>query len=324
MLATIKRIGIRLLTLPFDHPLPSSSANEVLLIDDLRRSFRAFSFSGARNVSPSEDYWLSQSNRLRELVLSGDPREFLRWGVIQKTMFVTFGRFIKKELAYLRNLPTWETRWRKAVRESPVGHPVPYLFYPSSSATLIQHAYHCAQFEEKTAVCISEMEYIFEFGGGYGSMCRLAFNLGFRGKYVIFDLPHLSVLQKFFLKSIGLAVQTADEFGTTGAGVVCISDLEVLQSLLAGRDKGQNSMFVATWSLSEAPIKLRNAILPLVAQFTAYLIAYQDQFGEVNNREYFGKWRELMNGEVVWHAWEIEYLLGNSYLVGKRPTNTPT
>ena len=54
---------------------------------------------------------------------------------------------------------------------------------------------------------LSSSGVIVEFGGGYGSMCRLLHKLGFSGQYFIYDLPEFVALQRYFLKSIGMPVR---------------------------------------------------------------------------------------------------------------------
>ena len=66
---------------------------------------------------------------------------------------------------------------------------------------------HLALFEETTGSKIDTLELIFEFGGGYGSMCRLAHNLGFNQAYIIFDLQPFSALQNYYLSSLDLPVR---------------------------------------------------------------------------------------------------------------------
>lgn len=73
----------------FDKPLSPPTDREKELVEGLRDTFRGFTFLGTTNCSRSEKAWLDNQNRLRELVLDHDPREFLRWDVIQGTMFVT-------------------------------------------------------------------------------------------------------------------------------------------------------------------------------------------------------------------------------------------
>lgn len=129
-------------------------------------------------------------------------------------MFASAARYIFTELNFVKRSPEWITCRHRAIRESSVGHPIPYPFYPASSGNLIRHAYHVASFEEKTQCKTKDIDFVFEFGGdgGYGSMCRLFYNAGFHGKYVIFDLPPFSALQVYFLKTLGLPVQSEFEF----------------------------------------------------------------------------------------------------------------
>src|SRR5262249_29537133 len=148
----------------------------------------------------------------------------LRWDVIQDTMFVGAASYVAKELTFLKKHPDWASRWRRAIQESPIGHPLRYPFFPASSGNLIHHAFHLAQFEEKTQIQVNNIGFVLEFGGGYGSMCRLLHNLGFHGKYVILDLPFFSLLQSFYLKSLGLPVHSIEDFKTANEGIVCVSE----------------------------------------------------------------------------------------------------
>lgn len=304
----------------YDKPLAPPTDREKELIEEIRTSFRGLPISETMNCSASEKEWSDYANRLKELVLNNDPREFLRWHVISGTMFVKHTSYITPELKYLKSRPDWQGRWREAIEESPVGHPIPYWRYSSSSGNLIHHAYHLAKFEEKTTMRINNVNYIFEFGGGYGSMCRLIHKLGFQGKYVIFDLPSFSALQQFFLKSIGAKVHSFDSFKAGENGVICISNLQQLRKILPDRTEASDSMFIATWSISEAPVSIRNSILPFVSSFNEFLITYQHQFCEVNNVVFFENWKAHQK-DIKWYEWEIEHIPESKYLLGKRKAN---
>ncbi len=304
-----------------DKALPAPSSKEEEFLSELQTAFRELPVLKTKNLLPSEAAWLDNMNRLRELVLNHNSREFLRWNVISGTMFVSKARYILTELNYIKQRSDWDTRWRTATKESPTGHPLPYLFYPDSSGNLIHHAYHVAQFEEKTGTQVHNTDYVFEFGGGYGSMCRLFFNLGFHGKYIIFDLPSFSALQRYFLKTIGLPVHSVDTFIKSKTGVICLSDIEQLRLLIANHIEASNSMFIATWSISESPITIRDSVLSLTSEFKSFLIAYQDRFGEVNNVDFFSNWKDI-NRAIIWHNWQIKHIPGNNYLVGKRAANS--
>jgi hypothetical protein len=318
----LKYIAKKLLNIIFNRPLPLPSSSERILLFELQDIFRKLPVMEiSTDVQPSEAEWLNNVNRLRTLVLHQDPRNFLQWDVVISTMFIVFAKYIFAELKYLKHSPGWNIRWRSAIRESSVGHPIPYVFYPTSSGNLIHHCYHIAQFEEKTKIKVDELEFVFEFGGGYGSMCRLLFNLGFRGKYVIFDLPSFSALQTYFLRSLDLPVRSINEFRTSKTGIVCISDIQELKGLLADYLQPRDSLFIATWSISESPIDIRHSVLPLVSNFQSFLIAYQSSFGEVNNLDFFDNWKMSIKN-VTWHNWPIEHMPGKShYLVGNSFTN---
>jgi hypothetical protein len=293
----------------------SPSIQEKEYIYELRTTFRKIPPFESTNELLPDMVWLSHMNVLQENILNRDPRRFLRWNVILRTMFAGNESYISTELKYLKNCLDWNMRWTSAIEESSVGHPVLYPFYPKSSGNLIHHAYHVAQFEEKTGIKVHNMNYVFEFGGGYGSMCRLLFNLGFKGKYIIFDLPPFSALQRYFLKNIGLPVLSSNTFNKQETGILCLSDVRELKDLLAEHKEKSNSIFITTWSISESPISIRELILPQIIDFSSFLIAYQDRFGGINNLDYFKNWQDTYK-VVTWYSSKIEHLPGNNYLFG--------
>jgi hypothetical protein len=313
----ISRHKAKLVSRIHDKPLAQPDDKELELIEELRSNLRELSFAEAVDCPDSERKWSGNSNCLKELVLTNDAREFLRWHAISGSMFVKHAGYIEQELKYLKSLPDWDSRWAEAIKECSTGHPIPYHLYPKSSANLIHHAYHWAQFEEKTGVGVNNIDFIFEFGGGYGSMCRLLYNLGFRGNYLLFDLPAFSALQKFFLKSIGVRVHSIDSFNKGEQGAICISELEQLKEILSERSGEEKSMFIATWSISEAPVGIRALILPFISRFNAFLIAYQHQFKEVDNVAFFKDWKTTQE-DINWYEWEIEHIKRSWYLVGQR------
>jgi len=296
--------------------LEPPTVKEQEYIKKLIKSFKELPYEEVVNCTESERLWKKNMNNLKELVLKDNPREFLRWDVILGTMFVGNEHYVLTELNHLRKKSDWNSRWEKAIQEVSVGNPIPFDKYHNSSANLIHHAYHLSQFEERTGISADKIDCVFEFGGGYGSMCRLFYNLGFEGKYIIFDLPHFSALQTYYLKAIGINVCEFDRIQSSENDVVCISDIDTLKNTLSGNDGLSNSIFIATWSISEAPLHIRDSILPLVSHFRSFLIAYQDNFGEINNIMYFEDLKNYFEQKVVWDQWRIKHLPGNTYLVG--------
>ena len=263
------------------------------------------------------DLWDGLRTELRQGLHHDDPAEFLRWPPVQRTMVMRSHRRAAPELAHLRARPDWRGRWRPAIRETTLGRPHPLTRYPWSSANLIYHAYHLCRFEEVTGRSLASMRTIVEFGGGYGRLCQLVHDLGFSGTYVIFDLPEVAVLQRFYLTHVGLPVIEARGGALPDRGVVTVVDLADLQACLRAPARGE-AAFVAIGSLSEAPLALRDALFTDVAALDAFLFFYASQHDGIDNHAYFARWRAALP-DHAWHNPAIPHLAKSAwYLFGCR------
>lgn len=305
-----KILGNQLATRLFDRPLPPPTARETELGVALHHELTAPS-------APSVlQKWATFREEVRRNFEAYDPRSFLRWPLIQHTMCVTNSGAIVRELFALRASAKWPL-FRQAVVESPTGNPIRFLYHPESSGNLLHHCYHAMRFEEATGADIPKLDLVVEFGGGYGSMCRLFHRLGFMGRYFIYDLPEFSALQRYFLKNLGLPVRDGSD-DCTENGIYLFTDLTLLQTALKKRPAAGASAFVATWSLSESPAELRDRFLPLVEAFNYFLIAFQDRFFEMDNNEYFAGFERATASRITWRKKRLRHLPGNNYLFGKR------
>ena len=175
------------------------SAQRPEVFAELRRDAKTLS----HHTPATEDLWTVKRKQLQELLLSADPWNFLRWDALATIMVKRGKADITLDLRHLKRRHDWRSRWRPALREHTIGFPRPFYRYPKSSGDVINHAYHLCRFEETTGVSLATMPVIVEFGG-YGSMCRTLHQLGFRGAYLIFGLPELSAIQRFFLPHVGI------------------------------------------------------------------------------------------------------------------------
>ena len=285
--------------------LAPATADERALIEELRAACRALPEEPTEGRTPNEADWATAMNRLRRLALTADPRAFLRWDVIVERMAVRRSPATPTELAALQARADWESRWRRAIRECEAGRPVRYAGWPESSEPLIQTAYTLARLETLAGRPVDAWDDVIEFGGGFGSLCRLARQLGFRGRYVIFDLPPFTHLQRYFLRSAGILREHDDR-------IVLTSDLSELERYVGALSPDAWSIFVACWSLSETPLALRDRIRPLVERIGRYAVVYQERYGEVDNVDYF------RNHWVVGtrHTQRIVHREGDHLLVG--------
>lgn len=297
-----------------EKPLPQMTPDEAKRVDKLRQRFVGLDSSDA----PSGPEWQANTRRLTELVAQQDPREFLRWDVIRRTMFVGNPPYVRDELAYLKRQADWTDRWESAVREDSIGRPSPSDCHPGSSGNLIHYAYHLARFEACGQLPVDQLKFSFEFGGGYGGMCRLFRNLGFQGTYVIFDLPHFSALQQYYLTSIGVNVLSVDDVSPDSSGVCCISNLNDARKIMSQLDGASSSterLFLATWSFSESPVELRSSFNELLPKFGSISLAYQNQFSGVDNCDWFQQFQATL-GHLSWQGGHIDHLPDNYYLTG--------
>ncbi len=268
-------------------------------------------------AAPVIDLWDRLRGQLRQELRTGDPADFLHWPSVEQTMVIRRHRRVAGALTHLRARPDWRTRWRSAVRETTLGHPRPLPRCPWSSANAIIQAYHLCRFEETTGRSLATMPLIVEFGGGYGRLCQLAHELGFTGTYVIFDLPEVAILQRFYLPHVGIAVNRARDAAWPASGVVTVVDVAELSALLRARPRAE-AAFVAVGSLSEAPLSLRETLLREVASFDAFLFFYSALHDALDNRAYFARWRASLT-EHDWHDVETPHFgKSSSYLFGQR------
>ena len=307
-------------TFLFVRSLLPATDEEKIFITELKESFGKLPNYDVLNCTGQELSWNKNMNRLKELVTQHDIREFLQWDVIRANMFSSNTLYVIPELHYLKKHPDWERKWKRVLREDSIGRPTPFIFYPSSSGSLIHHAYHLAEFEKNTHVPLSNYNVVLEFGAGYGSLCRLFFRLNPKPKrYICFDLPSFSLLQRYFLKSIGIPVLEVEDFLNSDNCVICLSDRKELNDLLDRLDEvGGKKLFIACWSISEAEDSIKADVERMTRDFDGNLIGWSQFLNEEDNLKFFEKWKTERT-DLVWREWEIPQLAsGNQYLMGVR------
>jgi hypothetical protein len=314
MIQKLSYIKTRILTKILEKPIPKATDSDRKLIEKLQNNIKSQQSSA---INTKE--WSSFEKQVASLITTKDPRHFLRWNIIQSTMFSTNHKYTRTEYKNLKLSPKWNV-WKKIIKEDFIGDPLPEIVCPKSSGNRIHHSYHLHQFEETTNTSILNYDVIFEFGGGYGSMRRVVDKLGFKGIYILFDLPVFSLLQQYYLNTLKIQTTnfTTDQNFSSENKTYCVSNFKQLEALLNKiNTTNKKRLFIATWSLSETPLELRQKVETLTKSFSAFLIAYQKEFSNINNIEYFNNMKSKKNN-LLWKTWEIPHLKGNSYLIGNK------
>jgi hypothetical protein len=125
---------------------------------------------------------------------------------------------------------------------------------------------------------LKDMETITEIGGGLGEMTDIIYKLGFKGKYMIYDFPELSAIQSSFHNQLGLK------------DIVYTSDME---------DLVKSDLVIGTWSITEAPIDIRNNIIERLKDSQEWLLAYSNNIFGLDNDEWINdSFLPMMDGDI--------------------------
>lgn len=233
-----------------------------------------------------EHTWRFWAWDLRQNVAKNDPAEFLTWPGVVGTMFVGNAPYIDyefDELSYLLTAVLVEPKFGK-----PQTYKTPSL---QTSGNLIHQAYHLDQYQ---GAFVGELETIIEIGGGYGAMALICNRLGFRGRYIIYDLPEFGLLQQYYLSNVG------------------VDNVEFITKI----DKRiETDLMIGLYSLNEMPLEARHTIIDLCPA-QSYLIAYGAGWGGVDNMAWA---LDLMKRKGYnWKHWNIQHLPNSWYLVGDK------
>ncbi|MCA2684014.1 MAG: hypothetical protein IM504_10475 [Microcystis sp. M038S2] len=261
--------------------------------------------------SKISEAWRSYGDEIISSLKENNPSEFLRFPRITGTVHPNQFGLSFQYLNYIFSSDKFTAAIQNALTESPVGNPFLDPSYPLSSPLLVQHGYHLIRLLEYTNIDVLHLQEIVEFGGGYGSFFRLLKNLGYTNKYFIYDLPVMCAIQKFYLKNVFLPCPNTET----------LSNLKWLSGAASNVSDNvinlDESLFMATWSLSECPYDLRQEFEPIISKFKYVLIAYQPKFHDFNNVEYFNSLESKLPN-FKWNHFECPIYENMFYLIGKK------
>lgn len=217
----------------------------------------------------------------------------------------------RKPVMFLPADPLFTKRYAKAVEplhygppdRHPYAYPVPQENGTSDDRTIFRgrffHASHIALLGLMlgTPRPLRAFRQIVEFGSGSGELADMAPALGFKGLFVIYDLPQMLLMQRYWLR---LAARPAYLMEYEAAPrtlrkldaaprIALVSSLHTaagagelwLPKTLSGPDgTGErlvDTLFLGFWSFTEAAPAARVAIMPLLQQFGTIQISFNGQ-----------------------------------------------
>lgn len=252
-------------------------------------------------------------------ILDGSLDQFFRWPIVQYTIAPIVSPYFQHLLQEMRGWP--DQGWRKLAREVEFWSPLVLDEETGASPISLQHASHVERFRQWSGgVAPAELDVIFEFGGGFGGLSRTLRHGGFKGVHVIYDFALMNEIQRTFMARLGVSVVEPAEVAAgrlpAGQSAVLVSDLNELKAVLEALESRPRKALWATWSLSEAPIALRDRILGIIP-FQWYMMTYQPSFGGLANGDYFEGVMAATEPLVAWRR-EAIAMPGNFYVFGQR------
>ena len=239
---------------------------------------------------PAEAFWTAYRTQLRMDIAHKDPRLFLRWPLIE-------GSMVARREWIIHALPEMASiGWLPLLTEDALGAPL-WIRGTETSPNLLQKAYQIVRFQRATGRRVADFA-VTEFGSGYGAMAKVLHRLGVRSLR-LYDLPEFSALQRYYLSLLNIKAET-------------------ISPPVAFPHGGTGSMLVATWSLSETPLSLRDEMQDAIMSYDAFLIGFKEQLFEIDNVSYFRTLMRNMPG-ISWTQEQIYSLPGDHrYLFGVR------
>jgi len=281
-LSNIFRLLISYLSYPFAFMNKSGNKNqEIKILNYLYKYIKTHYYK--QSIINKTKTHKNFTVQLLNLIKKEKINNFLNFYFIQKIFFVHNRFYIILQLFFLRISGRWKF-WRRLLEENSVGMPLRFFIYPFSSGNRIRQVYHIKKFIDWCPINISNIDLVFEFGGGYGCMASIFQKISTKIKYIIYDTKEVLLLQYYYLKMNNYNVS----FATPSKNIFLTSNLLKFKKLLLQK-KYSKKLLIMNWSFSEVPIYERIKVEKLVYKFDYIIISFQDKFENINNIDYFQK-----------------------------------
>lgn len=214
-----------------------------------------------------------QRDLMVNLVRDGNLDHFLQWPVSIEGLHAGYTDFASAERDLI------DPVLRSVAEDPPYGDPVGNRSPEKSSGTYIRQLVVALMIDEYL-MPVDHIEWLFEFGGGYGALAVILKRLGFDGLHYVYDLPALHLIREWYLDNMFVETE---------------SITSVVDTRLTEVD-----VFVSVCSIDEAPPKTRTRVLGAV-EANNYLFWMHRMWDGIDNYSWFRDWaisNGLKHGEV--------------------------
>lgn len=214
-----------------------------------------------------------QRNLMVNLAEAGGLDHFLQWPVSIEALHAGYTDFAAAERDLI------DPDLRPVAKDPLYGNPPGNRSPEKSSGTYIRQLV-VALLIDQHLMSIADMEWVFEFGGGYGALAVVLGRLGFEGLHYVYDLPALHLIRDWYLDNMHVKTESITKLYNT-----VIEDVDV---------------FVSVCSMDEAPLETRTRVLDS-ARANNYLFWITRMWDGIDNYNWFRDWvigNGLRYGEV--------------------------
>ena len=177
----------------------------------------------------------------------------------------------KHQLQILEN--DTESIFYKTLKVNDYG-PQGICLYKNIQLDRVQQVWSIYNLVEKLNFSLDNDEIIFEFGAGTGQMADVLSDLNFKGRHIIYELPLMTVLQKYFIDKKGIK----NTYILDDENINIINGTNFLPCNQINSEKYVLSLpninFIATYSLTETDIHTRNKFSEYMIEFSRIYIVY--------------------------------------------------
>jgi len=229
---------------------------------------------------------------------------FLRTKSISKSMHPNIDQLAQRYWNVIQKDDEFLSAAKSLSKES-YGSPLRFSKHPDISPVTVQHLFHIKEMSDKFGFFVpdSEINHVTDVGGGYGNTCRLFFELGFTGKYVIADFPEVNAIQEDFLTHHKIKAYYEDNIKNKGLVP----------------DKESKSLLLGTFSINEMPLSERKHLEEIYREFDYLCIVHNLVFDDIDNVKYFADLKKELSDEYdVQHYKDPHKGQGSYFFIGKR------
>ena len=185
----------------------------------------------------------------------------------------------------------------------------------------IQHVFHFYNLYSSTGTLLSQYKQIIEYGAGTGDNAATIRELGFEGLHIVIDIPPMLFMQQYFLRYSGWPAYLGHGLQLlNGRSTILESTFHRYHGLSShiSAAEHKDTLFMATWSLTETHAQERDRIFPLLKAFGTILITFGgDDLEGLNNKiDMLKRAKEFENTHSIC-VWELPNHANNFYFIAQ-------